>query len=160
MRIIGIDPGKTGALTAIDMQGKYICHMLGTDCREAIAFLGMQPSQSVVYIEKAQCMPKNGAVGMFRYGQGYGELIGAIKALNLAYREVPPSLWSKALLGSLIHLKGKDRNVELCKRLFPGLSLLPTKRTLQPHLGLVDASLIAEYGRRLLLQLPLSVESP
>jgi hypothetical protein len=38
--------------------------------------------------------------------------------------------------------------VDVCKRLFPGVNLLPTERCRKESDGMAEATLLAEYARR------------
>jgi hypothetical protein len=148
MITIGIDPGKTGAMCAIDEWGD-ICFWTLTDIREVDRALSQfSPTTSFVFLEKAQAMPKNGAVGMFNYGEGYGTLQGLLIAHRLPYALVPPATWTKDMLMGT-KATAKDRNVEAARRLQPELTFIPDgSKGRKPHLGLVDAYLIAAWGQR------------
>jgi crossover junction endodeoxyribonuclease RuvC len=146
--IVGVDPGKSGAVAAIESTGKYHSHFIGTDVHEFICYLQSIPSQSVVFIEKAQVYPRNGSVGMFNYGKGYGELIGVATALGFSLKLVPPQKWFKTLqIGKLMGI-GKEGSIRAARSLHPSLDLRASDRCRTPHDGLADALLIAEYGRR------------
>lgn len=146
MIAIGIDPGRQGALCAIDEYGDIFFYLL-TDIRAVDRALSQfAPTTTSVYLEKAQAMPKNGAVGMFNYGEGYGILQGLLIAHRLPYTLVPPATWTKDMLMGT-KATAKARNVEAARRLQPDLSFVP-EGCRKPHLGLVDAYLLAEWGRR------------
>lgn len=147
---IGIDPGKTGGIVAINDVG--ICYAsklpeTERDIYEALqAMLGMSQFSFVV-IEQVHAMPGKvaggkrvsmGATSAFTFGRGYGFLRGCLTALAVPWEECPPQRWQKAM-----HCLTKgDKNVSkaMAQRLFPG-----TKWT---H-ATADAALIAEYNRRL-----------
>src|SRR4051812_29143594 len=46
---------------------------------------------TLAVLEKAQCMPKNGAVSMFNYGRSYGDVRGVIGALEIPVHFVTPA---------------------------------------------------------------------
>lgn len=147
---LGIDPGKTGGLVLLAGNGDFIMEttVMGT-ISEVINWLRLHPiTKTMTYIEKAQAMPKNGAVSMFNYGCGYGELLGALAALNMPHTAVPPATWSKVMhQGISRSLPPKARSLAAFKRLFPGVDLKATDKCKKQHEGLVDAILLAEYGR-------------
>lgn len=158
MRIVGIDPGKNGGLVTLsketglildkmtmsenfDDQANYIAETWECD-----------DSRIFVFIEKAQAMPKNGCVSMFNYGVGFGQLLGILMTLKIPHALIPPKIWTKVM-----HIGGsgknpKEKSREVARRLFPGESFLDpsSKKAKKPHEGLIDACLIAEYGRRVL----------
>lgn len=99
-------------------------------------------------VEAAQAMPKNGAVSMFNYGCGYGRILGVLEALKIPYQLVRSSKWSKPMLAGIeSNVEGKERNVRAARNLNPEFVQAITKRT-KPDMGLIDAYLIAEWGRR------------
>jgi hypothetical protein len=154
MLIVGIDPGKNGAV--VGLQGKEVYIELMKDAvwfADHMESLRQRTSDGLVkvYLERAQPMPKNGAVSMFNYGQHYGELIGVLTALCISFETVPPSVWTKALHQTRKSaLTPKARSLQAVQRLFPDVRLTApdSERATKPHDGIVDALLIAEYGRR------------
>ena len=42
----------------------------------------------------------------------------------------------------------KQKSIEVCRKLFPDVSLLPTSRCKKSHDGMAEALLMAEYARR------------
>lgn len=153
MLILGIDPGKSGGFVALDSTG-HVVHMKhdisSASCTKSVlAHLQMENMRIFAYVEKAQAMPKNGAVSMFNYGQGFGEILGVLSALAIPFELVPPSAWTKAMLSGVpASATGKQRAALAASRLFPGVDLRASERCKVPHYGLVDSLLIAEYGRR------------
>lgn len=146
--IIGIDPGKAGAVALLSTQGKFLCALYDTSARSLVKLLADWPV-TFAFVEKAQAMPKNGAVSMFTYGQGFGEILGVLASQNVPYELVPPRTWTKEMLAGVpATLEGKARARMACERLFPAADLIPSPRSKIPHIGLVDAILIAEWGRR------------
>lgn len=104
-----------------------------------------------VFLEKAQCMPGNGLVSMFNYGVHFGHLEGFLIALEIPYTLVSPHVWAKEMHEGASHAdRPKDKSRQIVKRLFPTLDITnpdnPRART--AHEGIMDALLIAEYGRR------------
>lgn len=152
--ILGIDPGKSGAAILLSPDGEIHPQSLcGLDSAHAfnhwLKYGSLWSLIDFIYIEKAQAMPKNGAVSMFNYGQGFGEIIGIVTALQIPYELVPPAKWTKEMLAGVpAGIEGKERARIACERLFPEANLLATPRCKKPHEGLVDALLIAEWGRR------------
>ena len=152
MRIVGIDPGKTGAVAAVNGQ---ICAVVdtpvfGTRSRPGelnpdgmISVLrSMEPHH--VYIEVQHAMPKQGVSSTFCTGYGYGLWIGIITALGLPWTAVRASGWKQAMLSGL---DKTDKNVSriAAARLFPQLS--GDLARVSDH-GRAEALLIAAYGRK------------
>ncbi len=146
--IVGIDPGRAGGYAAITLEQVSVSVLPATylfaDTIDSLIAIGLKH----VFVEKAQCMPKNGAVGMFNYGQGFGELLGVLIALKVPFTLVPPRAWSKVMHAGVQGDDPKKKSITAAKRLFPNVELRATERCRKPHLGMVEALLIAEYGRR------------
>lgn len=149
MLIVGIDPGQTGGVAVLESSPILYVMKDSTWFADMMEELKAQPLK--VYIERAQAMPKNGAVSMFKYGQHFGELLGVLTALQIPFETVPPVTWTKAIHQTTNKTIGpKARSLQAVQRLFPGVRLTDpeSERAKKPHEGIVDALLIAEYGRR------------
>lgn len=104
-----------------------------------------------VFIEKAQVFFKDGKQGAFSYGQHFGELIGILTTIKAKYTLVPPKTWQKVMfVGSETDLKPKQRSLVISDRIFPKQKFYASVRCKKPHMGMIEAALIAEYGHRLL----------
>ncbi len=150
--IIGIDPGQTGGMaTLLKMPSGFppevsICVM--PPIQTFAALMLEYKRDSHVFIEKAQSFPKGGVAGMFNYGQHFGELLGVLWAYDIPHTLVPPRVWSKVMHAGTAGTDTKKRSVEAAQRLFPNVQLTVGERAKKPHLGITEALLIAEYGRR------------
>jgi hypothetical protein len=119
----------------------------------------------MVFIEKQQAMSQpvprrcarcgavvdvttpQGSVSIFSHGRGYGILEGLVVGLGLKYELVHTLAWQNALTKGLPG-DSKSRAAMVAARLFPGLDLRPSVRARKGHEGIIDALLLAEYGRR------------
>lgn len=147
----GIDPGFSGAIAIIDDRQRIVevhampLHGIKSkqeiDCDKIISIL-LNYQLSHVAIEKAQAMPKQGCVSMFRYGDGYGQIKGICAAFVLKYTLVTPQAWKKRMMAGMD--KGKGASIVRAKQLF---NFTPKSKT--DH-GRAEAILIAEYGRLLI----------
>ena len=140
---IGIDPGATGALALLDAgfngalvwdyEERYtgislIKNLLEEDCKFSAA------------IEKAQSMPAQGVVSMFKFGENYGYWRGILETLEIPFIYVTPHKWQKAVFNSMPKADTKTMSLDLARRLFPDVDLKYKK-----HHGRADALLIAYY---------------
>lgn len=156
MKIIGIDPGRDGALCSLDVLVTWTeCKMRKMpdnekDLAEVIRELCCSGHPCHVFVEKAQCMPGNGPVGMFRYGDGYGQIKGILAAMKIPYTLVHPRTWTRVMHQGATIGEPKMRSLETVRRLFPQVELRRTDRCRNMDEGFIDALLIAEYGRRAL----------
>lgn len=151
---LGIDPGLTGAVAVIEADGEVSffdtpIYKDGTktridEARCADLIRGQARATSLVTIEKVNAMPKQGVTSMFSFGYGFGVWMGIIAALQIPHQLVTPQAWKKVMFAG--YTSDTDSRV-VARRLWP----LYTEETLsrkKDH-GRADASLIAEFGRRL-----------
>lgn len=154
MIIVGIDPGKSGAIALLTTFSgvRADVELLVMPEVQAVAaklqWVAAAAQDAHVFVEKAQSFPSQGIASAFNYGTGYGELLGMLWALGLAHTLVPPRTWTKVMHAGTKSTEPKKRSLEAAQRLFPTIKLTATPRCKKPHDGLVDALLIAEYGRR------------
>ena len=158
--LVGIDPGLNGGIVSIDMDGQIIFKWTmpiidsGKSKREIdlVALRGIfdeVKEAKMVFIEKVGAMPGQGVSSMFKFGKVFGYLEAMIAAFQMPYIMVTPQQWSKEMhFGLSRDLKPKDRSLLVLNRLYPKIDLRATERSKKPHDGLLDALLIAEYGRR------------
>jgi hypothetical protein len=158
MIFIGIDPGKSGGIVALNDAGAITRREVMPVLATAISPAGIigtlracRPGMEagMAYLEKAHAMPKQGVSSMFTYGTGFGYLEMALVCLRLPYELVMPSTWQREMFqGTDSKLEPKNRAVHAATRIMDPSFFMASERCKKPHLGLVDAYLIAEYGRR------------
>ncbi|MDF3917497.1 hypothetical protein P3W43_01365 [Salinicola salarius] len=149
--IIGIDPGQKGGIAIMTEDRNacgYVMPLAGKeiDGHELANYLRGLPDVLVI-IEKVHSMPKQGVASTFKFGMGFGIVIGVCEALGLPYRLVTPQAWKKAVLSGTA--KDKSAAINFVRRAYPGLDLSPG-RLRAPHDGIADAVCLAEYGRQLM----------
>lgn len=81
---------------------------------------------------------------MFNFGQNFGFIQGVLSALGIPFELVRPQKWKKEFSIT----RDKNTSIAVCKRLFPGASLLRTERSKKEDDNLAEALLLAEYARR------------
>ena len=75
-------------------------------------------------------------------------LRGLIESKSLAkFRRITPQSWQKAMLRKFAAGDSKIAALEKARESWPDESWLASKRCSTPHPGMIDAALIAEYGR-------------
>lgn len=156
MKIVGIDPGFGGGLARLD-NGALRCIVMPTferdgrqvlDLRAVVAFLHEGGKPDHVFIEKAQAMPKQGVTGMFRYGMGFGMLLGMVYAYRITCVQVRPREWQDVMFAGRRKADTKRMAWRVCCTLWPRTTWTATKRSTKAHTGLLDAALICAYGER------------
>ena len=140
---IGIDPGKSGALALLTEDGHCTVVPFQESAYTAILKAASGPS-SVCCLEKVGAMPGQGVVSMFNFGHNLGYIEGLLQAFDIPYQLVPPQTWKKEFCVT----SDKNTSIEVCRKLFPHVCLLPTSRSRKPSDGMAEAMLLAEYARR------------
>lgn len=158
MRILGIDPGLDGGMVLLD--GAHVVESSTTPTQSAangkgsdydmveIVRLIWEWKVDHICLERAQPMPGQGVVSMFRIGLGYGMWQGMAAALQKPLSIVHPKTWQKAIFCDMAKDNTKAASAIVAKRLWPDVDWRRTTRCKGPHDGLTDAACIAEYGRR------------
>lgn len=138
---IGIDPGKSGALAILDGETVSVYPF---DEDAYIRELKIASLQSCVCcLERVGAMPGQGVTSMFSFGANFGFIQGVLRAFHIPFELVTPQKWKKEF-----GVSGKNESVTVCKRLFPGVSLLATEKCRKDSDGMAEALLMAEYARR------------
>jgi len=150
MRYLGIDPGITGGIALLSLDGKdLILEAMPTmpaptagkrmvDAAGLARLLRPYPDL-VAAVEHVGAMPGQGVTSMFSFGQSYGTALGALGALGIGYTLVRPQLWKKF---HGITSAGKDGALGVVARRWPERILKKTEH------GLADALLIADWLRQ------------
>lgn len=150
---IGIDPGMAGGVAALDHTGGVIgCVPMPATRKQLYDYLykiGFSYQRRVAAIEAVHSMPKQGVASTFKFGKGYGEVLGICTALQFEIHEPPPQSWKKAVLAGTD--KSKDASIQVAENLFPSVNLV-LPRCRKAHDGMAEALLMAEYIRRLHLK--------
>ena len=137
--IIGIDPGATGAIAMIQPMVE-VWDMPATPHDLATLMRTFDANTTRVYVEEVHSMPGQGVASTFKFGKGYGEIIGVLATLGLGYRAISPAVWKRAM--GLQRAEKADSRRK-AQELYPTAPLSRVK----DH-GRAEALLIAEWGRR------------
>jgi len=140
---IGIDPGQKGGIGVITDNNKFTYPYSAETLIEVLRKAAQEGNISTC-VEKVGAMPGQGVVSMFSFGKSAGFIEGVLQAFGIPYQLILPQTWKKEFSLN----KSKDKSVEVCKRLFPGVNLLATPRCKKEHDGMAEALLMAEYARR------------
>lgn len=143
---LGIDPGLGGGVAIIDADSRVIvcAHMPIFDGSKksvdaaALAEL-LRPHVGGLFgaVEQVGAMPRQGVSSTFKFGTGFGQVLGVLAALGVPYLLAPPSKWKRSYgLGS-----EKDDARAMASRLF-GVALDRKKDD-----GRAEALLLARYAQ-------------
>ena len=143
MKIIGIDPGLSGALAILEnnkvlkifdipvmSEGKKNKRQLNSALLVSLLKENIIDSNEVsVVVEQVNAMPGQGVTSMFNFGQTFGAIKGICAALDLPIFFVRPSKWKKHF--ELIN-STKDSSRTKAIEMYPKLSnqLSKKKKTL------------------------------
>ncbi|MGB7996548.1 hypothetical protein [Photobacterium halotolerans] len=149
--VVGIDPGKKGALVRLtdSTQEAIVMPLKGAKDIDgfAIAQFLKQHRPDMVVVEKVAARPGQGVTSMFTFGTGYGVVQGVLDSLAIPYRLITPQMWKKAILAGTT--RDKEAAIGYVANRYPDLELTPP-RCRVPHDGIADAACMAEFARQLL----------
>jgi crossover junction endodeoxyribonuclease RuvC len=140
--ILGVDPGITGGIACLYPDGTIVAEDIPTvDGRVDVDTLVRRIRElapQLAVIEKAQAMPKQGVVSVFKYGSAYGALCAITAICEIPTQLVSPRKW-KTHFGLDAD---KEKSRALAIRLWPGAGYFARKKD---H-GRSGAALLARYG--------------
>jgi len=166
---IGIDIGKDGAIKVLDPKDNFTCVMpldsegaLDIDILKTILSTYRleslrSPNEYHVIFEKLTPLHLASKSSNWSLAHQYGAIEACCISLSLPYTKVPPKEWQAMMFSNIAPLRKKDgtsdtkgRALLKVQELFPSMKLTdPNKpKSKVPHNGIVDAILLAEYGRR------------
>ena len=153
MRVIGIDPGLSGAVAILEnnkvinifdipvmTEGKKNKRQLNSALLVSLIKKNtVNQDEVVVVVEQVNAMPGQGVTSMFNFGQTFGALKGICAALELPIFFVRPSKWKKHF--ELIN-SSKDASRTKVIEMYPKLSNQLSKKK---DVNKSDAILIARF---------------
>ena len=120
---VGIDPGQTGALAAIDGTRKARFLAKAPDSAAGMADLVREVRRvgpiRLAVLERTQAMPGNGVVAMHNYGRHAGAWEGVLATLRVPVTQPYPKVW-QVLVRAPGCRRGdtKKRSIASARRLF------------------------------------------
>jgi crossover junction endodeoxyribonuclease RuvC len=153
MKIIGIDPGLSGAIAILEnnkvlslfdipvmSEGKKNKRQLNSALLVSMLKKNISTEDEIaVVVEQVNAMPGQGVTSMFNFGQTFGAIKGICAALNLPIFFVRPSKWKKHF--ELIN-SSKDSSRTKAIEMYPKLSNELAKKK---DVNKSDAILIARF---------------
>ncbi len=153
MKIIGIDPGLSGAIAILEenkvlgmfdmpvmAEGKKNKRQLNSAQLVNIINEHIKKNEDIaVVVEQVNAMPGQGVTSMFNFGQTFGAIKGVCAALELPIFFVRPSKWKKHF--ELIN-SSKDSSRTKVIEMYPSLSSQLSKKK---DVNKSDAILIARF---------------
>ena len=153
MRIIGIDPGLSGAIAVLDnnkvlkiydmpvmAEGKKNKRQLNSAQLVNIIKENIKNHDEInVVVEQVNAMPGQGVTSMFNFGQTFGAIKGVCAALSLPIFFIRPSKWKKYF--ELIN-SSKDSSRTKVIEMYPSIANQLSKKK---DVNKSDAILIARF---------------
>ena len=153
MRIIGIDPGLSGAIAVLDnnkvlkiydmpvmAEGKKNKRQKNSAQLVNIIKENIENREEInVVVEQVNAMPGQGVTSMFNFGQTFGAIKGVCAALNLPIFFIRPSKWKKYF--ELIN-SSKDSSRTKAIEMYPSIADQLSKKK---DVNKSDAILIARF---------------
>ena len=153
MKVIGIDPGLSGAIAVLEekrvlgifdmpvmAEGKKNKRQLNSAQLVNVIKANINQNEEIsVVVEQVNAMPGQGVTSMFNFGQTFGAIKGVCAALKLPIYFVRPSKWKKHF--ELIN-SSKDSSRTKVIEMYPTLSDQLSKKK---DVNKSDAILIARF---------------
>lgn len=149
-RVLGIDPGKTGAIALVeDKKVVWVekCPVIKPkkgkpmyDERSMAMLIAKAGAIDRIVLEKVHAMPGQGVVSMFTFGEGFGIWKGICAVTPVSYILVAPQTWKKKMLADIEGDCQKTKSILAVHRMFPEISLKKSQH------GHADAIMLAAWG--------------
>jgi len=155
---IGIDNGLTGGLVAVGFAGSLIDRVEmptwnrksgnKVDGQQVGDFLlKHQSSDEVRVIIETPGKFGAGVMAISSMWYSYGKICGVLEILRIRHHEITPQVWQKVMMPGCAKGDTKPAALAKARQLWPDERWLRSERCVKPHDGMIDAALIAEYGR-------------
>ena len=143
---VGIDPGITGAMAVLNASGELVSlqdlpviadRSLSWVDGDQLRTLLIAVGPARVIVERVGAMPGQGVASSFKFGCGFGSILGVIQVLQLPLELVTPSTWKRDFGLS----RDKHASLHKARLLFPHADL-----GLLKHHNKAEALLLANWG--------------
>ena len=158
--IIGIDNGLTGGLVALsDHPGPPIaCMPMPTrgkakgnevDAEAVWRWISTywNTIESLTVILETPGKHSPGVQALCSMWDSYGAIRGVLESRGIRHHRITPQAWQKVMLPGCAKGDTKPAALARARQLWPAETWLASPRCSKPHDGMIDAALIAEYGR-------------
>jgi hypothetical protein len=160
--ILGIDPGLMGGLCFMTVlpegQSAFLtCKAMPRIDKELdVRILNQFITDEKIHMAYLEYSPalhgKFNSSSLIKFGRMTGVVEGLLAANKIPYELVNPRRWQNEIFRGIPDkgMKPKDKSKLSVSRIFPAHDFRKSERSRIPHDGIIDATLIAEYGRRCL----------
>lgn len=159
MIYIGIDNGLNGALVAISEHGSVIDSAVmptrGKTKGNEVDPLAIwnwicdldEPTANICAILETPGKHSPGVMALCSMWDSYGAIRSLLETRSIRHHRIAPQKWQKAILIGCAKGDTKPAAKAKAKQLWPVETWLKSARCTTAHTGLIDAALIAEFGR-------------
>jgi hypothetical protein len=140
MKIVGIDPGITGAYAVLTDAETTVGDLpvvdKAIDAAELFRILRAERPDFAI-VERVGAMPGNSPNSMFTFGRSYGAILAVLSCAGVPLTLTPPTVWKRHFNLS----RDKERSRALAIQRFPAVTGLSRKK----DEGRAEALLLALY---------------
>lgn len=149
MNVLGIDPGLKGGVAVLALDSSVLSVTEMPDLPKLCAVI--RDGVFVhAFVEQVSVRPGQGISSGFKFGTGYGGILGALTALGVRFTLLRPQAWHKVVHLGTSGEDTKERSNQAAQRLWPKQSWLASARSRVNHDGMQEAALIGYAGIKLL----------
>lgn len=148
-RLFAVDPGKNGAIAALQPDGEVSVVNMPDTAMDVIAYFREQSMPGdICYMEEVHGMPGQSGTAMFNFGKNFGVLVAAVLAAGVRLVLVRPQQWQKLFSVGSVNIttshaeKKREHKRKLKER---AQQLFPDKKVTLIN---SDALLILYYAKR------------
>lgn len=157
MIYIGIDNGLSGGIVAVERPG--VIEKIWTmptrgkskgnevDGEITASFFDTWMRDEITVIIETPGKFAKGVQAISSMWDSYGCIRGILESRGIRHHRITPQSWQKAMLVGCKKGDTKPAAYARARQLWPSETWLASPRCSKPHDGMIDAALIAEYGR-------------
>lgn len=156
MIYIGIDNGLSGGIVAVNGHEIIKSNIMPTrgkasgnevDAEILASFFDHFDRAEISAILETPGKFAKGVQAISSMWDSYGAIRAVLECLGIRHHRIPPQRWQKAIIPNCAKGDTKPAALARARQLWPSENWLATARSTKPHEGMIDAALIAEYGR-------------
>lgn len=144
MICIGLDPGLHGSLAIIDGESVSVVEFDKEAYLDNLRAVAESGEVVKCCLEHVTALRGNGLTSTFTFGTNFGWIQGVLEAYKIPFQMIRPAIWKKDFGCT----SDKNTSIEVCKRLFPDVSLKRTPKCKKDDDGMAEALLMALYAKR------------
>lgn len=140
-------PGPPLAMAPMPTRGKAKGNEVDAELVWAWIQAFNEPTDQLTVLLEIPGKHSPGAQALCSMWDSFGAIRGILETRRIRHHRIQPQAWQKVMLPGCAKGDTKPAALAKAKQLWPNETFLASVRCSVPHDGLVDAALIAEYGR-------------